>query len=220
MELLGKSLSDLRKHQQGWKFEPNTVIAVGIQALEAVKNLHQAGFVHRDIKPGNMCVGLQPNTIRTIYLLDFGLSRRFRENGVVIKRTTAGFRGTLRYVSLNVHGRKDQGPCDDLISLFYSIIELSEGTLPWTKLRDPDEIAEKKKASKAAELCKNQPKELYKFYLYCYEECEQPDQPNYKQLLGYFKKCLPDGIYPVKMSYEDVIDSSIVAGPDMIIDNG
>lgn len=31
---------------------------------------------------------------------------------------------------------------DDLWSLFYSLIELMEGTLPWTDITDADEVAE------------------------------------------------------------------------------
>lgn len=37
-------------------------------------------------------------------------------------RHYAGFRGTLRYVSLTVHSRAETGPCDDLIAWFYSLV--------------------------------------------------------------------------------------------------
>lgn len=37
-------------------------------------------------------------------------------------RDYAGFRGTLRYVSLTVHSRHETGPCDDLVGWLYSLV--------------------------------------------------------------------------------------------------
>lgn len=53
-----------------------------------------------------------------------GLARMFTEiDGRVRKpRDRAGFRGTLRYVSLAVHSRSETGPRDDLIGWFYSTV--------------------------------------------------------------------------------------------------
>lgn len=40
-----------------WKhFSMGTAIGVGIQCLEALEDLHKAGYLHRDIKPGKMFV--------------------------------------------------------------------------------------------------------------------------------------------------------------------
>jgi tau tubulin kinase len=82
------------------------------------------------------------------------MTRRFREqNGEFRKsRTYAGFRGTLRYVSLTVHERRDQGPVDDFWSLLYSIIELCEGSLPWKSIEDDDDMALKKKKTPIEEM--------------------------------------------------------------------
>ena len=153
-----------------------------------------------------MCCGYAPSTYKTIYLVDFGLSRKYKEGKTLFRRKTASFRGTLRYVSLNVHERKDQGPLDDLISLFYSIVELGEGILPWTRLRDPDDIARRKKTSKAPDLCRHQPEELFEFYSNCYDVYEDAERPNYSELMECLKKCLPKE-YSESMSYEAVIDS-------------
>nr|CDJ84024.1 Serine threonine protein kinase-related domain containing protein [Haemonchus contortus] len=155
MELLGKSLSELRKRSEGKRFDATTALRVGLSMTDTLKVLHDMGYLHRDIKPGNMCVGSSPATIRRIYLLDFGLARQFKEKGKIRRRGHVGFRGTLRYVSLNVHERRDQCTCDDLISNFYTMAELCEGTLPWTRLRDPEDIARRKRNVSFEELFPN-----------------------------------------------------------------
>lgn len=47
MELLGKSLSDLRKKSDMRRFSPPTAIRVGMQGLEALMTLHDIGYIHR-----------------------------------------------------------------------------------------------------------------------------------------------------------------------------
>lgn len=49
-------------------------------------------------------------------------------------RKTAPFRGTIRYCSINVHHRDEQGRHDDLWSLLYMTAEMILGTLPWYKM--------------------------------------------------------------------------------------
>uniref|UniRef100_A0A0K0DE73 non-specific serine/threonine protein kinase n=1 Tax=Angiostrongylus cantonensis TaxID=6313 RepID=A0A0K0DE73_ANGCA len=153
MELLGKSLSDLRKKNEGRRFDSITALRVGLMMTDSLKVLHDMGYIHRDIKPGNMCIGATPESVRKVYLLDFGLARKFRRNGKVMRRGKVGFRGTLRYVSLNVHERRDQCACDDLISNFYTMVELAEGNLPWTRLREAEDIARRKRNISFEDLC-------------------------------------------------------------------
>ncbi|KJH50100.1 hypothetical protein DICVIV_03737 [Dictyocaulus viviparus] len=239
MELLGKSLSELRKKNEGKRFDSITALRVGYMMTDSLKILHDMGYLHRqveiqnyevfekhhitmlaeyrecvpfiqiDIKPGNMCVGATPDSIRRVYLLDFGLARKFKarsnghaykaalsENGKVKRRGRVGFRGTLRYVSLNVHERRDQCTCDDLISNFYTMVELAEGSLPWTRLRDADDIARRKRNISFEELCPSvkfsgMSTELQEYYTYCYDNMEDPNQPNYDYLKDIIKKCLP-----------------------------
>uniref|UniRef100_A0A183VFN3 non-specific serine/threonine protein kinase n=1 Tax=Toxocara canis TaxID=6265 RepID=A0A183VFN3_TOXCA len=143
MEMLGRNLSDLRKRRPERRLGVGTVTRVGQQCIVALKSLHDFGFIHRDIKPSNLCIG-RGKKKHTIYLVDFGMARRFRYSDGRIRRQRryAGFRGTIRYVSVAVHERKEPGPVDDLWSLFYSITELTEGSLPWTDVTDAEEVAE------------------------------------------------------------------------------
>lgn len=77
-----------------------------------------------------------------LYLVDFGLARVYRGADGKLKppRQRAGFRGTLRYVSLRVHDRVEQGPADDLVALFFALLEMLYGELPWRRCTHQSEI--------------------------------------------------------------------------------
>ena len=44
-------------------------------------------------------------------------------------RAAAGFRGTVRYASVNAHKNKEMGRHDDLWSLFYMLVEFITGEI-------------------------------------------------------------------------------------------
>lgn len=74
--------------------------------------------------------------------MDYGLARKFRysDGKPIERRKRAGFRGTLRYVSIRVHDRKEQGPSDDLIALFFTLIEILKGELPWRNEKSDEKM--------------------------------------------------------------------------------
>ena len=61
-----------------------------------------------DVAQSNFAMGIHCNTTRKVYMLDFGLARQYvNQNGEVrAPRTAAGFRGTVRYASINAHRNK------------------------------------------------------------------------------------------------------------------
>uniref|UniRef100_A0A914RXL1 non-specific serine/threonine protein kinase n=1 Tax=Parascaris equorum TaxID=6256 RepID=A0A914RXL1_PAREQ len=93
-------------------------------AIAGLRDLHNFGYLHRDIKPANMCFGLTKKSMRRLFIVDYGLVRRFRRDDGqrVPQRAHVGFRGTMRYVSMRVHDRKEQGPSDDMIALFFCLM--------------------------------------------------------------------------------------------------
>ncbi|KAA6381961.1 MAG: putative Tau-tubulin kinase 2, partial [Streblomastix strix] len=98
MELLGPSMIDVVNRQKPYKFTLSQVLKFGIQGIESLASIHDQGFIHRDVKPGNFVIGNTVETSGIFYLIDFGLCKRLQvKDGVVIKPPQNGnFRGTMR----------------------------------------------------------------------------------------------------------------------------
>lgn len=78
MALVGKSLDKLIAERPSRRFSPGTAIGISIQMVNALRALHQIGYLHRDIKPANTTIGRpEDGETRVIYLLDFGMARRY-----------------------------------------------------------------------------------------------------------------------------------------------
>ncbi|KAK7904701.1 hypothetical protein WMY93_017308 [Mugilogobius chulae] len=113
MELQGRNLADLRRSMSRGTFSISTTLRLGRQILQSIESIHSVGFLHRDIKPGNtssnFAMGRFPSTCRTCYMLDFGLARQFTNSCQEVRppRPVAGFRGTVRYASVNAHKNKE-----------------------------------------------------------------------------------------------------------------
>ncbi|OUC41787.1 hypothetical protein D917_10697, partial [Trichinella nativa] len=85
MTLAGKNLTELRRSMKHRKFTLATTINLGIQMLEALRDLHEIGYVHRDIKGSNYTIGINADDKRNVYLIDFGMARRYKtEKGILI----------------------------------------------------------------------------------------------------------------------------------------
>lgn len=77
MDLLGPSLEDMLNacHR---RFSEKTVLMLGIEMLTRLEFVHHRHIIHRDIKPDNFVIGLG-NRANVVYILDFGLSKRYRD---------------------------------------------------------------------------------------------------------------------------------------------
>ena len=162
---------------------------IGIQILDRLEFIHNKNIIHRDIKPDNFVIGLE-NKSHIIYVLDFGLSKKFRSSRThqhikytVNKKLT----GTARYASINALKGCEQSRRDDLEAIGYVLMYFLRGSLPWQGLQIQKgedrykKILQKKKATTAEELCKGFPKEFVDYINYT-RNLEFEADPDYKYL--------------------------------------
>ncbi|KAK9799350.1 hypothetical protein WJX73_009062 [Symbiochloris irregularis] len=138
MELAGPNLADLQGAARDSRLDADTAIRAGQQALTALENLHELGWLHRDVKPSNLVLfppNAQPASAEW-RLLDFGTARKIRgPDGQLLPQRVdyKEFRGSSSYASVSAHLLQDLGRVDDLWSWFYMCMEMWEGRLPWRR---------------------------------------------------------------------------------------
>ncbi|PAV60923.1 hypothetical protein WR25_12103 [Diploscapter pachys] len=134
MQRVGPSLADLQRRMPDKRFGPSTVYQIAAQTLERIHCLHTRGWLNRDIKASNFAVGIGRDC-RQIYMIDFGLSRRFRKSGGVYvgQRGRGPCVGTWPFCPLASNAGLDQMPIHDIEGWFYFIVFIYKGCLPWFK---------------------------------------------------------------------------------------
>ncbi|NWH63961.1 TTBK2 kinase, partial [Geococcyx californianus] len=187
MQLQGRNLADLRRSQSRGTFTISTTLRLGKQILESIESIHSVGFLHRDIKPSNFAMGRFPSTCRKCYMLDFGLARQFTNSCGDVRppRAVAGFRGTVRYASINAHRNREMGRHDDLWSLFYMLVEFVVGQLPWRKIKDKEQVGSIKERYEHRLMLKHLPQE-FSVFLDHISNLDYFTKPDYQLLMSVF----------------------------------
>lgn len=203
MSLVGQNLAELRRSQSRGAFSIGTMLKLGVQILNGIEAIHDCGFLHRDVKPSNFAMGNTKQTSRTVYMLDFGLSRQYvnNEGNVRAPRAVAGFRGTVRYASITAHENKEMSRKDDLWSVFYMLVEFAQGSLPWRKLKDKEEVGKYKKAYDDKMLLKHIPSEFKQFLAHI-KSLGYADRPDYNLL----RQCCEDALSKRGIRHSDPFD--------------
>jgi CHASE1-domain containing sensor protein len=106
-----------------------------VQACGALSEAHGLGLVHRDVKPGNLMVGVNGGIFDFVKVLDFGLVRVTR--GVEAGRSGPGnLLGTPRYMAPEAFATSQSGPRADLYGLGCVAYFLLSGQEPFTAKTD------------------------------------------------------------------------------------
>ena len=197
MDLLGHNLEELMKHNSSKRFSLKSVLMIADQMLTRLNNLHDKDYIHRDLKPENCVIGLEEKE-NIVYLIDFGLSRKYRDsrtNEHIPYKEGKSILGTVRYISIYTHFGIEQSRRDDIESLGYILVYLAKGILPWqgqkakTKKEKYKIIMDKKLEFKPEMLCHGLPDEFRQFFEYI-RGVQFTEKPDYSFLHGLFNKIM------------------------------
>lgn len=123
----GQSLSDFIK--QNPELPPATVRKLAIDICLGLQEVHNAGVLHRDLKPNNVMIRTHGETISPV-LIDFGLAK-FQDSQQILTQSGA-FLGTPLYVSPEQCLSKPMDVRSDIYSFGCLLYELCTGRPPFT----------------------------------------------------------------------------------------
>lgn len=186
------------------KFHIKTALTLASYVIDILEYLHSYNYVHADIKPDNLLLGLTAQA--PVYLVDFGLACRYRyPNGrhkeYCLDERKAHY-GTIQYTSRDAHigAISRRG---DLEILGYNVIYLLTGHLPWEDdLNDEEVVAEKKRyamnnINEFLSTCfmPQSPPDVLVDYLDYVNKLNFDSRPNYKYCKRLFRKGIQDAGY-------------------------
>ncbi|WP_018349080.1 protein kinase domain-containing protein [Longispora albida] len=106
------------------RLTPQRAMALIAQAADALQAAHDAGIIHRDVKPGNLLV--RPNG--SLVLTDFGISRAGAGSNLTAVGSTLG---TAAYMSPEQAAGQPAGPLSDVYSLGVVAYQCVAGRRPF-----------------------------------------------------------------------------------------
>lgn len=127
----------LREFTQERRLTLEQFLAIALQLLDTLHQLHQQRVIHKDIKPANILI--HPNT-KQIKLIDFSIASLLPRETQEIQSPN-GLEGTLAYLSPEQTGRVNRGIDyrSDFYSLGVTFFELLSEELPFES-DDPMEL--------------------------------------------------------------------------------
>ena len=214
--LLGESLGKIFFKNNN-HFHLKDICMFTIQILHRIEFVHSKYLIHRDIKPENFLIGSPDEYL--IYIIDFGLSKKYkssRTNKHIQFQLTKKFTGTARYASINAVRGAEQSRRDDLEAIGYMLMFFfNGGKLPWQgvsckeKAQKYAKIYNMKKNLNYEEFCKNMPREIIVYMMYC-RELPFEKEPNYEYLRNLFENVLQKNCMKNDLKFSWISDTSIL----------
>jgi serine/threonine-protein kinase len=107
------------------RLPPDEAVVLALQACAGLQHAHEAGLVHRDVKPRNLLL----RSDGTLKLVDFGIARAAEETRLTQAGTVLG---TAAYLSPEQAAGEEVTAAADVYSLGAVLYELLTGRTPYT----------------------------------------------------------------------------------------
>ncbi|KRX80568.1 Tau-tubulin kinase 1 [Trichinella sp. T6] len=184
MNLTGQNLKDYKNSFRGKHLPPVNALKISIQCIEVIREVHEAGFIHRDL---NSQEALIKFTFSILVLRGSTVSKTVH----CVQRVRPLFYGTPEYASPNAFDEKELGRHDDLISWFYMVVEFYGGFLPWKPYKNNMKLCGqiKRKNFRSTKWLKNLPEEFTEIYE-TVSKMNYEEEPKYEIFIGKLKMIL------------------------------
>eukprot|EP00164_Ancoracysta_twista_P008291 GFYU01011942.1.p1 GENE.GFYU01011942.1~~GFYU01011942.1.p1 ORF type:complete len:345 (-),score=58.54 GFYU01011942.1:73-1107(-) len=208
MDLLGPSVEDLFQFC-GRRFSLKTTCLLGMQMMTRLEWMHNAGYLHRDVKPENFVMGLGKQS-ETVFIVDFGLAKRWKDpqsQQHIEYKEGRRLTGTARYCSINTHKTICQSRRDDIEALAYVLVYLLRGKLPWqgitaaTKSQKYDKIGERKIGISEESLCEGLPSQFTSL-VKCARSIKFTEKPDYSLIRGLLRAVIEEFNFTVDGNFD------------------
>lgn len=192
MDCLGRSLRHYA--EVSTFYTRRVVLEIAIHVVVRLQELHAIGYIHRDVKPSNLLLG--KDEPYTVYLIDFGLSKRYilPDGTHITYREGVELNGTFQYASVNAHNGIEESRRDDLESLGYLLVYLFKGSLPWQysrtgvwDRRNGRNMGKFKRDYPLAKLCMDMPGEMVEYFRYV-RQLRFEERPDYTWIINLFRQ--------------------------------
>jgi serine/threonine-protein kinase len=126
----GTDLEHLLKEET--RLDPGRATAIVAQVAAALDSAHEAGLVHRDVKPGNILLAAEPGASADhAFLSDFGVTKRVETRAGLTR--TGQFVGTVDYVAPEQIHDDDVDGRADVYSLACVLYRCLVGEVPFPR---------------------------------------------------------------------------------------
>ncbi|CAJ0936040.1 unnamed protein product, partial [Mesorhabditis belari] len=148
LKMVGPDLHFLRTKLLKKNFSKSTAFRIAQWSLQAIVDLHEIGWIHRDIRPANFWIGYGLHN-ECIYLFDFLKIRQVVRKGKHTPKRE-GLQTDVQYTHYKFLSRAaaqgyDQSRRDDYEMWAYMVVDLFDmSALPWRDLKRQQDIIRSK----------------------------------------------------------------------------